>query len=64
MASLSPAKHIIKVLNPEQTSKALAEWVAVHGGMELDDMCHVKVEWCFDVGAKTFKQCRVEVRVA
>lgn len=61
MASKSQTKLLIKVLTPAQVNLALAEWVAVHAGLELDQMCRVKVEYVFAAGRKDFSQARIEL---
>ena len=53
---------LVKVLTPEQTNRALAEWVAVNAGVELNGMAKVTVHYVFGPGQKNFKQARVEVQ--
>ena len=64
MASLQRGKILVKNLTPEQVGRALAEFVAVRSGTELDRMCRVRTDYFFDHRSKQFRSARVEVEVA
>jgi hypothetical protein len=63
MASLARGKRLVKLMTPELVSKALAEWLLVQGGHNVDSHVTVTTQFSFDKGAKTFTDCRVEIEL-
>lgn len=63
MASLDHGRRLIKLMTPEQVSKALAEWLLVQGGYEMNRRCLVTTQFSFDRKSNSFKSCRVELEV-
>ena len=61
MATLDHGKHVVKVLTPEMVNQALAEWLLVKCGVNVDAHCKIETQFSFNRVEKKFLSCRVEV---
>ena len=63
MASLARGKRLVKNMTPELVSKALAEWILVDSGFDVNAAASVTMRMNLTPDMRTVKNYKVEIEI-